>query len=284
MRKVVSAVLFLLVLTGCEDVVQVDAPTEPPRLIVDALIKIDENEAFQTARIRVALTSSFFGTTPVTDLEQITITNVDMESTFENPNTIILLETEPGVYEMGKNTTFFSEGELILQINHSNRRFFARTRFVPTVSIDNLEQGTGTLFEGDETEVIITFTDNGDRDDFYVFDLDFDEYLVTEDEFYQGRQFQFSYFYDNNLKPGQEVGISILGADEGFYNYMNQLVQQGGDLMGPFATPAATVRGNIFDVTELDNMEVFDNVDTPDNFALGYFAVVQENTAQIVIE
>jgi hypothetical protein len=54
--------------------------------------------------------------------------------------------------------------------------------------------------------------------------------------------------------------------------------------MGPFSTPAATVRGNIFDVTGLDNEEVFDNVNRPDKFALGYFAVVQQYTRSITIE
>ena len=52
----------------------------------------------------------------------------------------------------------------------------------------------------------------------------------------------------------------------------------------PFQTPAATVRGNIFDITDLDNLNNFDNTDQPDVFPLGYFAIVQEYTAQITLE
>ncbi len=283
MRSIVFFILLVL-FCNCEDVVDVNTPTAEPRLIVDALIKIDISQPAQTASISVGLTGNYFGEVPVTELEQVTITNIDMESTFENPNTIVLLEQEPGVYETTKNTGFFTDGNLILQITHQDRSYFARTNYVPTVPIDTLVQGDGNLFEGDETEVMVTFKDAEDREDFYIFDFDFEEYLVTEDEFYQGQEFQFSYFYNNELQPGKSVSISLMGADEGFYNYMNQLIQQSGDLMGPFATPAATVRGNVFDVTGLDNEEILDNVDRPDKFALGYFAVVQSYSSQILIQ
>ena len=51
-----------------------------------------------------------------------------------------------------------------------------------------------------------------------------------------------------------------------------------------FETPVATVRGNIFDVTDLDNIDLFDNVEQPDVFPLGYFAVVQEYKQTITIQ
>lgn len=265
---------------ACEDVIQVEVPADEPRLIVDALIRIDESMDLIRVSAKVSLTSSFFQTVPVTELEQITIINL------ETNGLLILKEMEggTGIYENETSPDFFREGELILQLTHNDRLYFARTRYVPTVPISSLLQGDGTFFEGNETEVVITFKDQADRNDYYVFDFDFDEYLVTEDEFYQGQEFKFSYFYNNKLQPGKTVIIRILGADQGFYNYMNQLIQQGGDLMGPFATPAATVRGNVFDVTGLDNEEIFDNVNRPDKFALGYFAVVQQYTQSITIE
>jgi len=160
----------------------------------------------------------------------------------------------------------------------------ALTRFVPSVPILGLEQGDQTLFSGNETEVRVAFADNGDRDDFYLVDLDFGEFLVTEDEFYNGQSFLFSYFYDDGIEAGQEINISLLGVDEPFFNYMNQLIVQAGGDQGPFQTPAATVRGNIINVTDIDNINSFDNVENSDNFALGYFAVCETFTQSIVIE
>ncbi len=275
--------LFIMVITGilaCEDALEIEVPTGEPKLIVDALIRIDEGMPLVRVAAKVSVTSSFFRTVPATELEQITIVNL------ESGGLLILTEKEAGsgIYEELTSPDFFRDGELILQLTHQKRLYFARTRYVQTVPITSVEQGKGTFIGGDETEVIVTFMDAAERDDFYVFDFDFDEYIVTEDEFYQGQEFRFSYFYDTNLEPGDAVTICILGADEGFYNYMNQLIQQSGDQMGPFATPAATVRGNVFDVTGLDNEEIVDNVDRPDKFALGYFAVVQEYKQSITIE
>lgn len=284
MKPQALLVLLFLFLTGCEDVIEVDVPDEPPRLMVDALLRVDISQSFQVVRVRVGLTDSFFGQIPPADLEQITITNLDMVSTQANPNTLILLQAAPGMYERSASTEFFTSGRLLLQIDFQGERYLARTRYVPTVPIDNISQGDGTLFDGDETEVVVRFSDDAGRRDFYLFDFDFNEYLVTEDQFYQGRSFAFSYFYEDGLESGQEVTISIMGVDESFYHYMDQLIEQSGDFQGPFQTPSATVRGNIINVTDIDNIDSFDNVDSPGNFVLGYFAVVEEYRRTITID
>jgi len=278
MRKVIYIILFVLTLTNCEDVIQVDVPSEPPRLIIDAIIRIDTSDQVLIPRVKVSLTDSFFGEVAVTGLQQVTINNID------NPANIILLEVAPGIYETGASLNFLTQGELVLQVQHEDQRYLARTHYVPSVPIDTIEQGEGTLSNGDQTEIITTFTDDPDRDDFYLFDFGFDEFLVSNDEFYQGQQFQFSYLYNEVLETGQEVDISILGVDRSFFNYMSLLIEQSKDELDIFDTPVATVRGNIINVTEIDNIDFFDNVDQTNNFALGYFAVVQTFTKTIVIE
>ena len=284
MKKIIS-LLIVLVFSACEDVIEVDLPENEPRLIIDALIRVDESEPTINIQVKASLSSSFFETTTPASLDEITIINLDLPSD-NNLNARFLTETNPGsgVYEVLSNVGFLLEGELLLQLQFEGQFFLASTRYVPTVPIDNLQQGDDILFDDEDIEVEITFTDDPSRDDFYVFDFDFNEFLVTEDEFFQGQEFKFSYFYDKNLEPGQEVDISILGADREFFNYMDKLIEQGGINPGPFGTPAATVRGNLFNVTELDNIDVFDNVDMPNNFALGYFAVVQEFKQTITIE
>jgi len=277
--------LILLVLClwmgmGCEDVIDVEAPAEPPRLIVDALIRVDTTQVFTPVQVRVRESSGFFEQVPVTGLKQITISN-------ELGAFKVLLENPPGSgnYENMVSLALLRDGgEVILQIEHKDQRYLARTHFVPSVPIDSLRQGDKSLIEGDETELIVSFTDNPDRDDFYLLDFDLDEYLVTEDEFYQGQPFTFSYFYDRNLDPGQQLEIGLLGVDHSFYNYMDQLIEQSTGPMGPFQTPAATVRGNIINVTEIDNIDYFDNVYQPNNYALGYFAICQEYKKTITLQ
>jgi hypothetical protein len=276
---------ILICFSACEDVIEVDLPETPQRLSIDGLVRVDTTETTTTVLIKASLTGAFFNDVTPADLTSISIINSDyVPSSALDLNVVQLNEVSPGQYEGSKQTNFFTEGELQLSIEHEGQRYLALTQFVPSTPITKLEQGDDTLFTGNETEIKVAFNDVADRDDFYLVDLDFDEYLVTEDEFYQGQVFQFSYFYDEGVTEGRELNIGLLGVDESFYNYMNQLIVQSGADQGPFQTPSATVRGNIINVTNIDNVNSFDNVEDPNNFALGYFAVVQEYTASLVIE
>ncbi len=280
---------YLLILSfffiSCEDVVEVAVPQTPPKLSIDGLVRLDSSEPITTVTIKASLTSSFFDTVSPATLTSAAIINSDyVPSGPLDLSVIPLVEISPGVYQGSKQTSFFTEGQLQLAIEHEGQRYLALTRFAPSTPITSLVQGTGTLFSGNETEIIVEFEDVDEREDFYLVDLDFDEYLVTDDEFYQGQNFEFSYFYDEGVAPGREVTVSLLGVDESFYNYMNQLIVQAGGDQGPFQTPAATVRGNIINVTNIDNINSFDNVEDPNNFALGYFAVCETFTKTILIE
>ena len=279
-------IICLLALISCEEVIEVDVPAEdPPRLIIDALIRVDEDADFFNAVVKVSLATSFFEPIPVTGLTDITIINLN-RPTDMCANCLILKEKTPnsGIYEEIINAEFFMDGELILQLTHEDRLYFARTEYVQTVPIESVIQGDGKIISDDDQEVIVTYTDDGERDDYYLFDFDFAEYVASEDTFYQGQTFSFSYFYDRQFEPGTEIDISIMGIDQAFYNYMNLLIEQADGSFNIFSTPVATLRGNIFDVTDLDNIDVFDNVDQPEVFPLGYFAVVQEYRTKLVIE
>ncbi|MBT8302184.1 MAG: DUF4249 domain-containing protein [Maribacter sp.] len=279
---------IIAILVSCEDVIEVDTPSEPPRLNVEAVFRVDITEEFIPVEVKVTETNNFFGEVPVTSLENIIIVITLTDSLGIGSSGVrTLAESEPGsgIYIPDPN---FSSDQRIptsavefdlrydLIIEHKGRKYIAQTKYVPAVPIDVIVQGNGTLFSANDTEVIITYNDDPNRDDYYIFDFDFNEYLVSEDTFYQGQEFIFSYFYDRKFETGKEIEISILGADETFYNYMNQLIEQTDGQQGPFQTPVATVRGNVFDITGLDNIDIFDNAERPEAFPLGYFAIVQE--------
>lgn len=285
MKKIFSILFVALLAMACEDVVDIETPVTPTRIFIDAVVRLDISAAITTIQVNAGTTSSFFDAVQPAKLTNISLLNVGYEPTSAlDQNFIVFSEVSPGIYEGSKSTNFFTSGELQLFITHEGQRYLAITEFVASSPITNLEQGNGTLFSGNETEVKVAFTDNGERDNFYLVDLDFGDYLVTEDEFYQGRTFEFSYFYNDGVDAGTEVIISLLGVDEPFYNYMNQLIIQAGGDQGPFQTPSATVRGNIINITNIDNINSFDNVEDADNFALGYFAVCQTFTDTIVIK
>ena len=255
-------------MVGCQDVIDVEVPSESPRLSIDALIRItDITQPLAQIQVRAGLTSSFFEDIKAAQLNDIFITNEDTGESLSLVST-----TGDGKYTGVWAMEQLTHGKLKLTIEYGGQTYVAQTQFVPSVPIDNLAQGDATLFEGTETEVLVTFKDTPDRTDFYLFDFDFNEYLVSEDTFYEGQSFQFSYFYDDKAKPGITVNVALLGVDESFYNYMNQLILQSGGDQGPFQTPVATVKGNIINSTNVDN------------FALGYFAVSQTFTRSLTLE
>ncbi|MEM7187669.1 MAG: DUF4249 domain-containing protein, partial [Bacteroidota bacterium] len=249
-----------------------------------ALIRVDTLQANTLVTVKVSQTNSFFESLPPANLEQITLSNLDFPLGGTDPPVLIEQDPGTGIYTRIFPTSYLTRGRLFLQIDFEDQFFVANAQFVPTVPLDSVVLGEGGLFDEDDTEIILTFTDNGDRDDFYVFDFDFGNFLVTEDEFYQGQQFSFSYFYDEAFEAGDEAEISIMGADEDFANYMDKLIEQSEGDFGPFNTPSITVRGNFINATNIDNNGTFDNTEDIDNFALGYFAVVQEYKQTFVIE
>ncbi|WP_262420339.1 DUF4249 domain-containing protein [Flagellimonas meishanensis] len=291
------SILGILVLWACEDVIEVDLPKQETRLVVDGLLRVDVSQEFVDVQIRMRETSNFFDDNQPTQVESALIV-------YGLPNELgeidslsfsSLAESTPGSGIYIPDPNFSSDQRIrtsaiepnvifFLQITYDERNYFARTEYAPTVPINRLTQGENTLFDEDETEIIVSFSDVPNENNYYIFDFGFGEFLALDDQFIDGQDFEFSYFFDSNLQPGQELTVSILGATQEFYNYMDLLVEQTQDDGGVFETPVSTVRGNVFDVTDLDNIDIFDNVGQPELFALGYFAVVQEFAETLVIE
>lgn len=293
------APICLLSFSACEDVIQVEVPEEPPRLVVEGLIRVDTTEEYLPIRVRLSQTAPFFGEPQlVRDVDEISIVIQAFDEDGNPAGTGVTemweSDTEPGVYipivipgdldERVPMSIIEQDVEYTLVVTWQGRRYAAQTRYVPSVPIDRAELGDRTLFDEDETEVVVAFTDTPGEGDYYIFDFGFGEYLASEDSFSDGEQLEFSYFYDQSFAPGTELDISILGADLVFYNYMLLLVEQAGDSGNPFQTPVATVRGNVFDVTDLDNINNFDNAGQPEIFPLGFFAIVQEFQATVTID
>ncbi|MEJ1222187.1 DUF4249 family protein [Sediminicola sp. 1XM1-17] len=262
---------MMMAFFSCEDVIQVDLPTSDPRLIIDANFSVffNEDPVTMEGSVILKLSAPFYQETLEPANNAIVfITNTNDGSIYEfeeNGSTGIYEPKEP--YDL---PNFNDAYELTVQ--YEGEIYKGSANLIASVPIDEISQGDGTLFTGDETEVIVKFTDDGSSDDYYLFDLDFDLYLPTEDRFYQGEQFVFSYFYED-LAPGKEVIITINGVDRQFYNYMTILIDQSGQNGGgPFESVPSTIRGNMVNTTH------------PDNYPLGYFSMAEANRLSLIIE
>ena len=252
--------------TSCEDVIVLDLNTAEERLSIDARIKMNpENSNPQV--IALSLTGGFYDESIqwVTDAE-VEILEVDNNITHPFFHDAM----NPGQYILDFTPNFDVNYRLIIHYNGETYES-SLEQLIPATPIDNLLQGDETLFEGDEIEVIVTFTDDGNREDFYVLDFGYNNFLATKDEFYQGNAFTFSYFYED-LEPGDTALVTIHGADETYFNFMSAVIEQteeGGD---PFKTTPTSVRGNIYNTSEISH------------YPMGYFSISETFSASLLIE
>ena len=272
-----------LIWSSCQEVITVELPNQEPKLIVDALIRIDTTISSTLVTVSIRQTSDFFGEISPVSVDQITMSNLDNPG---NNTDQVLDETEPGsgIYQQFFSTEELARDRWFLQINYQGEFYVAESLMQYSVPIDQLTIGDGSLFSEDVTELLVRYSDIGGREDYYLFDYGNDDFFASEDVFYDGQQFEFSYFYDEQFNPGDTLTVSIMGIDRDFFNYMNLLREQSEGGFGPFATPAVSVRGNLINATDINNNDNYNNVNDPDNYALGYFAIVQEYKGFIVVE
>ena len=258
MKNLSFVFILLVICNSCEDVVELEVPTTEPKLVIDASIRYfpDSENAFVEDNISLTLTAPFFenGVQPA---EGATVRLINL-----NTNEVIrYTEGSDGFYFP---TTFFIpefDTPYELTVVYKDETYTATTTMQSSVPIDEIIKGDSTLFGGDEIEVIITITDDPEKENYYLFDLDMNLYLPSEDRFFQGQTFPFSYFYET-IDDNRELDIRLLGIDKAYFNYMTLLLEQSGQNSGgPFQAPPATLRGNIVNTTN------------PDNIALGYFSI-----------
>ena len=59
MKKIYILFCIGLLMTGCEEVIQLDLPTDSPRLVVEASLKVSPNESI-TQEIKLSLSGPFY--------------------------------------------------------------------------------------------------------------------------------------------------------------------------------------------------------------------------------
>jgi hypothetical protein len=261
-----TTVIFAVFLSGCEKVIDVDLNTAAPRLVVDAAIVWLKGTDGSEQKIKLTMTTSFYNELPPTVSGATVFIKNSEGFTYdflETPNT--------GEYVCSTFVPILDE-TYVLTVNYNGQTLTATEILKPVTSIDYVAQEVtpGIGEEEDQIEVKTFFTDPENSNDFYMFRFQASimavpEFGVSDDEFFQGNQI-FGIYQNENLKPGDILGIRLYGISEQYYNYMSKLLNAiGGN--GPFSTTPGTLRGNIVNTTN------------PDNFVLGYFSLSEIDSA-----
>lgn len=262
MKKLI--IYFVLVFTtvlfsSCEDVIDVDLNNAEPKLVIDGIIKWQKETTGAEQVIKLSLTNDFFTNDILAaNGASVTITN-SLNETF-----IFLEDGVTGNYICNNFNPVIGETYSLVVV-YNGELYSATNTFVSGPPILNVQQEIAQGFGGeDEIEVKYFFQDNGSEDNYYLLGVknpnkQIPEFGVVSDEFFQGN-LMFGFYGSSETESGITLKLSVQGITFGYYNYMNILTTIAGSGTGnPFATPPATLRGNIINQTNSDN------------FPLGYF-------------
>lgn len=271
----ITLVIISLSISSCEDVVDVDLDTAPPKLVIDASIKWEKGTTGEIQKINLTTTTDFYSSSvPPATGAAVTVTNTSLST----PVTFQFVENgQTGEY-VCSNFNPIINNEYSLTIIYKGVTYTSKSKLMPTPIIASTEQSVKPGIEGkDVYEIKFYWQDNGEEDNFYLVgakntNIVYPEYGVLSDEFYQGNS-MFAFYRDDELEKGDKIQFSLQGITEQYNNYMNKLLNIAGtDGGNPFATPPATVRGNIVNQTN------------PDDYPLGFFHLSEIDSDSYTIQ
>lgn len=262
-------VLFIVLFSNCEKVIDVDVPSITPKLIIDASFEVlfDESPVVANTVVKLSLSADYFDDTipPVTNAS-VFLTNL-------SDNSIINFSDENSDGNYAPIVSFIpaDDVEYELTIIYDNETYKGKATKVKSPSFTEIIQGDETLFSGEEIELKISFTDNVAEDNYYLFNIDTYNFITIEDRFFNGTNYNFSYFYeDENIEFPKNITLKMSGITKEYYTYFEILVSQGGqEGGGPFQAIPSSLLGNMINKTN------------EENFPLGYFHISETDTFNI---
>ena len=244
-----------MLLSSCEDVIDVDLNDANPRLVIEANINTQVETRDGNSFVKLTTTAPFFSNNIPT------VENAIVQISDENGIVFPFAYVEEGYYY----SNFFPQKNIdyTLQVIYNDEIYTATTNLISTASLEYVEQRNDGGFTGDQIELKAYFTDPSGEKNFYFFTGVSERGVhrdVFNDNFFDGNSI-FGLYQADDLTAGDQVQFSLYGITEEFYNYIFILLQQTGNGGGPFETQPATVRGNIINETN------------PENYPLGYFRI-----------
>lgn len=272
----------IVLLAGCERVVTMDIEPGPTRLVIEGRLERVQGGVGGHQSIRLTTTSAYFNNvTPppargaIVRVSDGTGTSVTFA---ESPTEPGLYVTESLVVESGRTYT--------LTIDFGGETYSASEMLAPVAAIDRLYFALRPQFIGNENglRATIDLVDPVGVKNWYLWDQfvdgvrlispDPEEYYrsIASDDLQDGQDIEeFQPYDDIVVNPGQVVRVRQIGLSEKAYRYYQSLNEQTVGGGTPFSLPASSLRGNVFNVTNLENRP------------LGYFMVSEVAERQRVV-
>lgn len=271
--KYISVLLLTITFLGCEEVIDIDLSTAPPRLVVEASINWDKDTPGNEQFIKLTTTTDYFSNT----IPKVSGATVYITPTIDNLVVFDFIEgNEPGIYKCSNFIPVIDQS-YTLTIIYNGETYTSTEKLLKTPAIKRIEQDNDAGVLGDDTELRFIYDDTPNETNYYLQQIDdpykvIPEFGIIEDRFFQNNE-MFGLYFSNEFKTGDVVTFTLNGVNQNFFNYMNILLAQTGtNSAGPFSTPTSTIRGNVVNQSNFNN------------FALGYFRLSERASVSYTIE
>ena len=270
MKKIyIYTILTVLLFSNCEKVVDIDVPTIEPKLIIDASFEVLFNESPVTANVSVKLklsTDYFDDTIPTVSDAIVFLTNTADNAVINFSDVNLNGNFTPIINFIPKDAIAYE-----LTVIYKNEIYKGNATKVKSTKIDSAIQGDETLFSGKEIEVKVAFKDNVDNENYYLFNFTNNLFLPLEDRFFNGTNYNFSFFYqEEEIEVPTNVTVTMSGITKDYFTYFRILQNQSGTSGGgPFQSVPSSLLGNVINTTN------------EDNFPLGYFHISETDTINL---
>ena len=268
-------ILFIVLITSssCEDVVDIPLENANPKLVIDANIQWLKGTPGETQTIKLSLTNDFYSN-EIKIASGATVTVTDSDNTIftflQTPNTPDYVCTN-FVPVINKSYT--------LKVIYEGQTYTATNKLLATPNFEPVVEQTTVPGVGNEdfTKLQLFFQDNGSEDNYYLLGaknpkVAYPEYGVIEDRFFQGNK-MFGVYMDEKIEKGELFKFTLQSITKSYFNYMTKLISISSQNSGnPFATPPATLRGNILNQT------------SEENHPLGYFTLAEIDKREYTIK
>ena len=252
---------------GCEDVIDIEVPSSESKLIIDAIFEVYHNQTPVSANTVVKLRKS----TDYFDEEIPVITNTATVLLKDLTNDIdIIFEDNNSDGNFLPVNPFIPIENVDYELNvfYNEDLYQSQSKLITTTGFSEVYQGNSTLFTGEEIEVNVSFIDDINTENNYLFNFSNDLFLPIQDRFFNGSTYNFSFFYlEDEVEIPSTVLIKMSGVTKEYLTYFNVLISQSGEQAGgPFETIPSSLLGNIVNTTNNKN------------FPLGYFHISETDT------
>lgn len=267
MKNLYIILLSALVLTSCEEVIDLKLDTAPQKLVIDAALDWKKGEAKAYPIVDISYTEPYFAETHspavnnavvkiISDSQTYNLTLWDGTSTITSDNVTSLKGGSRYVFPAGIAPELGKNYELIVELNGQTYTAKDKMLEAPVIASNRVAQKENGGFLGDRKELRFYFEGINDGvANAYLVKLAQNNtpkttYGVLDDNYIANNRFFFvmtGVDNDKKLKKDDVVNVLLYRIQPEYKNFLQTIIQQSGR-QSPFAIPARPI-GNIVNTT-----------------------------------